>query len=396
MKNKKATKKKVEDTLDKDEIIKHIFKTKEKDIFNVEYNNLLEELKSNDFSKIKPFILSNFIQSKTKQLDQHQEFIKEYLNDQEPGKLNIKELIDLEDFKGAKEIMLKKLDFNLENCKDLIKEDLKKLTFLTKKRVNSNNSNTKNNIENNNMNDNEACSLSISSSSSSSSSASLKENGNKKSLNLFIKRSSDSNSYENENDEHQLNDNNIYNENDKGNEKNNDSDFDFKRERFFGKSELNNKNSDFNVYPNTINNNKNYLIDNMNLKKKENKAFCENKNSCSIEEPSNKNNSSNNNQDSNKNTITIKDEEPPEVKIKLTYADGKDSFPQYLSISTNEFQTFDEFLSVFKKKLGIYQYARFKLLCILRGKECYCITSVQHLYLDRVNEIKLVPEDYDF
>ena len=47
------------------------------------------------------------------------------MNDQEPGKLNIKELIDLEDFIGAKEIMLKKLDFNLKNCKDLIKEDLK-------------------------------------------------------------------------------------------------------------------------------------------------------------------------------------------------------------------------------------------------------------------------------
>lgn len=384
MKNKKGNKKEVQEELDTDQTIKHIFKTKEKDVFTVEYNNLSEELKSDNFLKIQPFILSNFIQSKITQLGQHQDFVKEYLNQPEAGEPKLKEHIDLEDFKAAKEIMLEKFDLNMKKCEDLIKEDLKKLTFLTKKQTKTNNSN--------NICFNGASSSSSSDSSSSSEDENEDEDGNENSLDSFIKKSIEQNIEDNQNNNY-----NYFNNQDCDGSK-----FDYKQECFFSKSQLNSN----------INNHNNNLMNlrinekNFNNFSNNNKSdfiyysnSADNNGALSLNKSSNgkpnNNNSSSFNQDSNKNTITVKDEEPPAVKIKLTYADGKDSFPQYLSILSTDFENFDEFLTVLKRKLGIYKYARFKLVCMVNGKESFYIISDQQLHFDRLNEIKLVPEDYE-
>lgn len=380
MKNKKGNKREIEEEMDKEQTIKHIFKTKEKDIFNIEYNNLVEELKSDNYTKMQPFVLSNFIQCKITQLSHHQELIKDYLSQPESGNYKLKQHINLEDFKEAKDLMKKKYELNMLKCEDLIKEDLKKLTTLTKKR------------KTNTPNEASSCSSSASSSNLTFSAENSKESS--KSFQNKIKNSdfnySDNNIKLNfnNNDHNKLNIND-FNLNEKANE--NDSDYDFKRERFFGKGKLD-PNSTFN-YSSNFNKNKNKNISKEKSISNENdKSLSSNKNSNG---KASNNSSSNINQESNKNTITIKDEEPPAIKIKLTYADGKDTFPQYLSISSTEFESYDEFLTVLKKKLGIYKYARFKLVYIVNNSECFYISSVQQLLYDRVNEIKVVPEDYD-
>jgi hypothetical protein len=309
MKNKTKSTKEYEELLDIDETIKYIFKTKDKDVFNTEYNLLLEDLKSENFSKIKPFILTNFIQSKILQLNQQNEFIKDYLNNSVSDKFNLKINNDLsEEHILAKRCMMQKLNINISKCKDFINEDLNKLTFLNKKR-----NVDQQIVSNKDLNENDYISLKY----------------GEKSVSIFDLL------------------NNI-------------------------QDQLMFESNTINIEKNDIQQERVDIIENLNTKNSQKLNIINYDNICD----------------------DINNLKKTDIKLKLTYADGSDSFPQYLNICLFECLDFEKFLIVLKKKLGIFEYARFKLIFMDENREKFFIKSINQFNFDKVNEVKIVPFDY--
>jgi len=286
--------------ISREDSLKNIFQTKEKDIIDIEYNSLTQDYSSENFLNLQPFILSKYIQSKFLNIKSNYELINNYLNESESHKLNLKDYLDLKELRNAQEYMIKKLNLNLKSCKDLLNEDMKKLSFLKKKR-------------------------------------------DFDSINEKKKEYSSSDGFI---DEQQIN------------------------------TKLNNKKN---------------LIKEENFKEDEYHYFDNFENVTNEKQRKINQELSESNNKINRNSI---EKEGPSLKLKISYAGANDSYPQFLTFKTKEFSDFGKFLTVLKKKLGIYEFAKFKLVFIYNGTECYFLNSVNQFFLDRINEIKVVPEDY--
>jgi hypothetical protein len=296
-----------------EETLKFIFQIKEKDVFDNEFEMLIEEVQDESYRKIKPLILSNFISSKIKQLNENYSYSNKFLKySNENFKIDLSHLIDLTQFNSTKNTMIDKLTQNFNSFKNSIKEDIKKFELLAKK---------KNRVkENNNFNDNDK---------DKNKDYKKKEKENDKEKNKNDKKEKEKESFlhgdinkdntvsQKKNEHISIKENkDTDNENDNDNYNNNDYISDEDNHSY--KKDNNNNNN--------ISSNK--LIKNSNLSEGEDK--------------------------SNKEII--------EYNFKITYCDGNDSLPQKLKIIMNTNMNFENFLYLLKKKLGIYEYAKFKLV----------------------------------
>jgi len=83
------------------------------------------------------------------------------------------------------------------------------------------------------------------------------------------------------------------------------------------------------------------------------------------------------------------------LKFKVYYFDGSEIQPQIVKFQVRENINFDDFMNIFKKNLGIYEFAKFKILILLNKKEIKFLADCKELKIDQFNEIKIVPEDYN-
>ena len=90
-----------------------------------------------------------------------------------------------------------------------------------------------------------------------------------------------------------------------------------------------------------------------------NNINCDNKVSSKLAN----NNSSNFAESYNKSIETSFD-----YNLKIFYFDGNDSVPQMLKIEMNDMMNYENFIYLLKKKLGIYEYAKFKLVSVKNNK----------------------------
>lgn len=268
MKNKKPTGSD-KHMVDLKDSLNFIFKLKEQEIFDNEYKKLEEELQSDIYKKIKPFIVSNFISTKLSNLNEQYATTKQFLRKYNNPDFNLKDYIDLDEYKSTSDYMAQELNVNLEKCKNSINEDYKKIVLLQSK-------------------------------------ANLKDplisSENFKYLDLDKKSKIHSNegiiNTENNGEINQNNNNNLYNNVD--------------------------------------------CLYNDSFKSRDYQGYNKNLNSCVSS--------------------------PLQIQLKITYFDGCDTNPQFLNISTEEFSNMDNFLYIFKKRLGIYEYAKFKVIILENNK----------------------------
>jgi len=98
----------------------------------------------------------------------------------------------------------------------------------------------------------------------------------------------------------------------------------------------------------------------------------------------------------NNNLYTLCETQEVRYKLKIFYLDGADSYSQVCNIVSKQGLNFSSFLHCLKKKLGIYEHAKFKLVIVEKNKEeKEFLESVSQLKLDEVNELKIVPYNYE-
>lgn len=77
---------------------------------------------------------------------------------------------------------------------------------------------------------------------------------------------------------------------------------------------------------------------------------------------------------------TDSEETITQYQLKITYQDGSESYPQFLKISNQEFSTFENFIYILKRKLGIYEYAKFKLVYLENNKGIKIILKKRKIF----------------
>jgi hypothetical protein len=81
--------------------------------------------------------------------------------------------------------------------------------------------------------------------------------------------------------------------------------------------------------------------------------------------------------------------------LQIFYLDGADSYSQECNIYSQSPLDYNSFIYYLKKKLGIYEHAKFKLILLDSNREeRQFLNSVNQLKYDEVNELKIVPFDY--
>lgn len=80
--------------------------------------------------------------------------------------------------------------------------------------------------------------------------------------------------------------------------------------------------------------------------------------------------------------------------LKIFYSDGSDAYPQTCIIISNTILDYKTFLHNLKRKLGIYEYAKFKVIILDQMKEKNIFTDMRQIKIKEINEIKIVPYDY--
>lgn len=274
-----------------EETIKFIFQIKEKEVFDNEYEMLTEEMQEEAYEKIKPLILSNFNSEKIKQLNQNYSYSNKFLKySNENFKIDLSNLIDINQYTNTRNLIFDKFRQNLNFCKNSIKEDLANLSYIGKKRDRKNdlenkdkshdNSNNINNIDANVNNVNKKYSYNFEEDN--------KDNVNNKTLNL------------NDNDNSKVN---------------------FIQNKEFESDLQDDKNLNLSKFAKISN-------------------FTESEKSDKISS---------------------------EYNLKITYFDGNDSLPQKLKIKINRKINFENFIFSLKKKLGIYEYAKFRLVSLKKN-----------------------------
>lgn len=79
-------------------------------------------------------------------------------------------------------------------------------------------------------------------------------------------------------------------------------------------------------------------------------------------------------------------------KLKIFYLDGSDNSAQLCNIETHEEINFESFINQLKKQLGIYEYAKFKILLLEHSNyNKIFLQELSQLRRDEINEIKIIP-----
>jgi len=79
-------------------------------------------------------------------------------------------------------------------------------------------------------------------------------------------------------------------------------------------------------------------------------------------------------------------------QLKIFYLDGSENSAQFCNIKIEENVDFNTFILQLKKQLGIYEYAKFKIVLIneLSNHKVY-LKDLSQLKTNQVNEIKIIP-----
>jgi hypothetical protein len=112
-----------------------------------------------------------------------------------------------------------------------------------------------------------------------------------------------------------------------------------------------------------------------------------------------KNSDNRNNLANNQNNDTLNrnnlDNNTFTYKLKIYYLDGSDSYFQICNIKSRTALDYQSFIFNLKKKLGIYENARFKIVIMENKKEKEYFEDISQLISGEINEIKIVPAQYN-
>ena len=95
------------------------------------------------------------------------------------------------------------------------------------------------------------------------------------------------------------------------------------------------------------------------------------------------------------NNYNIKDNQKGKVfyEFKVLYLDGSENSAQFCKIEIKEDSDFYSFIQELKKKLGIYEYSKFKILLLNQSTSLtrVFLEEISQLKTNEINEIKIVP-----
>lgn len=97
-------------------------------------------------------------------------------------------------------------------------------------------------------------------------------------------------------------------------------------------------------------------------------------------------------EDSSKN-INLKDKELI-LNLTIFYCESPINKPQHLKLKTNSKISIDAFYRLFKKELGIYEFAQFRIVILKGGEDLMFLNNINELKSKKENFIKIVPLEY--
>ena len=83
------------------------------------------------------------------------------------------------------------------------------------------------------------------------------------------------------------------------------------------------------------------------------------------------------------------------LKLKIFYYDGSELYPQIINMNIQDNSNYDYFIREFKKTVGIYEFAAFKIVLMEERNDLKFVKNIYDFNLNALNEIKVVPIDYE-
>jgi hypothetical protein len=81
-------------------------------------------------------------------------------------------------------------------------------------------------------------------------------------------------------------------------------------------------------------------------------------------------------------------------RLRVIYSEGSDSYPQFIKIRIVKNLGFSSFLRELRKTLDIYEFAKFKIVLIMRDCDFKIVDSLDDLDVNEENSLKIVPMSY--
>jgi hypothetical protein len=82
-------------------------------------------------------------------------------------------------------------------------------------------------------------------------------------------------------------------------------------------------------------------------------------------------------------------------RLKIFYSDGSDNYPQQIQIKMHKNANFNIFLRELKKVLDIYEFAKFKIVLMVRDYDYKFLENLEELNYKEETCLKIVPLNYE-
>jgi hypothetical protein len=81
-------------------------------------------------------------------------------------------------------------------------------------------------------------------------------------------------------------------------------------------------------------------------------------------------------------------------KLKIFYSEGSDNYPQHVQLKLPKGSDYNTFLRELKKELDIYEFAKFKVVLMIRDRDYKFLETLDDLDNNAEINLKIVPVSY--